>query len=104
MEHYYQPEIECASADQIRAWQDERLAKTVKRVYEHVEFYKKKMDQAGVRPEDIQSVDDLHRLPTTCGTLILTDFLRRRFLTAYASSLQAARPGAGWLRFIRSMT
>ena len=63
MEHYYQPEIECASADQIRAWQDERLAKTVKRVYEHVEFYKKKMDQAGVRPEDIQSVDDLHRLP-----------------------------------------
>ena len=32
MEHYYQPEIECASADQIRAWQDERLAKTVKRV------------------------------------------------------------------------
>ena len=32
MEHYYQPKIECASREQIRAWQDERLAKTVKRV------------------------------------------------------------------------
>lgn len=63
MEHYYQPEIECASQDQIRAWQDERLAKTVKRVYENVEFYRKKMDQTGVKPEDIRSVDDLHKLP-----------------------------------------
>lgn len=63
MEHYYQPDIECASRDQIRAWQDERLVKTVKRVYEHVDFYKKKMDQEGIRPEDIRSVDDLHKLP-----------------------------------------
>ena len=63
MEHYYQPEIECASQDQIRAWQDERLAKTVTRVYENVAFYKKKMDDAGITPSDIRSVDDLHKLP-----------------------------------------
>lgn len=63
MEHYYQPEIECAPRDQIRAWQSERLAKTVKHVYDHVEYYRKKMDEKGVRPEDIQSVDDLHKLP-----------------------------------------
>lgn len=63
MEHYYQPEIECASQEQIRAWQGERLAKTVKRVYENVEFYKKKMDEVGVKPEDIHSVEDLHKLP-----------------------------------------
>lgn len=63
MEHYYQPEIECASRDQIRAWQGKRLAKTVKRVYENVEFYRKRMDEMGVKPEDIQSVDDLHKLP-----------------------------------------
>ena len=29
MERYFQPEIECASREQIRAWQDERLVKTV---------------------------------------------------------------------------
>ena len=63
MEHYYQPEIECAPRNQIRAWQSERLAKTVKHVYEHVEYYRKKMDEKGVKPEDIQSVDDLHKLP-----------------------------------------
>ena len=63
MEHYYQPEIECASREQIQAWQDERLAKTVKRVYENVEFYKNKMDKHGVKPEDIQSAADLHKLP-----------------------------------------
>lgn len=63
MEHYYQQEIECASREQIRAWQDERLVKTVKRVYENVAFYRKKMDEAGIKPEDIHSVDDLHKLP-----------------------------------------
>ena len=63
MEHYYQPEIECASQEQIRAWQGERLVKTVKRVYENVEFYRKKMDEVGVKPEDIHSVEDLHKLP-----------------------------------------
>lgn len=63
MEHYYQPEIECASGEQIRAWQDERLAAQVKRVYENVEYYRKLMDKKGIKPEDIKSVDDLHKLP-----------------------------------------
>ena len=63
MERYYQPEIECASPEQIRAWQDERLVATVHRVYRDVPYYKQKMDAAGVSPDDIHSVDDLHKLP-----------------------------------------
>ena len=63
MPNYYQPEIECASQDQIRAWQDEGLVKTVHRVYENVPYYRKLMDQKGVTPDDIHSVDDLHKLP-----------------------------------------
>ncbi len=63
MEHYYQPEIECASREQIQAWQDERLAKTVKHVYENVTFYRNKMDEKGIKPEDIRSTKDLHKLP-----------------------------------------
>ena len=39
MENYFQPEIECASREQIRAWQDERLVETVKHVYENVPYY-----------------------------------------------------------------
>ncbi|MCI8755268.1 MAG: phenylacetate--CoA ligase [Oscillospiraceae bacterium] len=63
MPNYYQPEIECASQDQIRAWQDEGLVKTVHRVYENVPYYRNLMDQKGVTPDDIHSVDDLHKLP-----------------------------------------
>lgn len=63
MEHYYQKEIECAPREQIRAWQDERLVKTVKHVYENVPYYKNMMDQKGITPADIKSTDDLHKLP-----------------------------------------
>lgn len=63
MERYYQKEIETASQEQIRAWQDERLKNTVRHVYENVPFYRQRMEEAGVKPEDIQSVDDLHKLP-----------------------------------------
>ena len=63
MENYYQPEIECASREQIQAWQDETLVKQVKHVYEHVPYYRKKMEEKGVVPEDIRSTADLHKLP-----------------------------------------
>lgn len=63
MENYYQPEIECASREQIRQWQSERLVNTVKRVYENVPYYRNLMDKKGVTPDDIKSVDDLHKLP-----------------------------------------
>mgnify|MGYP004622322429 CR=1 FL=1 len=63
MSKYYQEEIETASREQIKQWQSERLVKTVKRVYENVEYYRNKMDEKGVKPEDIKSVDDLYKLP-----------------------------------------
>ena len=47
MENYYQKEIETASYEQIRAWQSERLVKTVKHVYENNTYYKKLMDENG---------------------------------------------------------
>lgn len=63
MENYYQPEVECASREQIREWQDERLTKQVKHVYDNVPYYRAKMEEVGLVPEDIKSVDDLHKLP-----------------------------------------
>ncbi|MGN8630234.1 phenylacetate--CoA ligase family protein [Blautia sp. HCP3S3_G3] len=63
MERYYQPEIECASREQIREWQSERLVKQVQNVWDNVPFYKKKMQEQGLEPGDIKSVDDLHKLP-----------------------------------------
>ena len=63
MEHYYQPEIECASRDEIERWQSERLVNQVRRVWENVPYYKKKMEEKGVTPEDIRSIEDLKKLP-----------------------------------------
>ena len=63
MERYYQPEIECASREQIRAWQNERLIPTVKRVYENVPYYRRLMEEKNVTPADIRTIDDLHKLP-----------------------------------------
>ena len=63
MAKYFQPEIECASLDEMRAIQNEKLVKQVKHVYENVEYYRNLMDEKDVKPEDIQSIDDLHKLP-----------------------------------------
>ena len=63
MPNYYQPEIECASLDEMRAIQNEKLVKHVKHVYDNVEYYRNLMDEKGVKPEDINSIDDLHKLP-----------------------------------------
>lgn len=63
MERYWQKEIETASRDQIVTWQNDRLVKTVKKVYENVPYYKKLMDEKGVLPDDINSIEDLPKLP-----------------------------------------
>lgn len=63
MANYFQPEIECASLEEMRAIQNEKLVKQVKHVYENVEYYRNLMDEKGVKPEDIRSIDDLHKLP-----------------------------------------
>lgn len=56
---------ECMSRDEIHNLQSARLKKMVDRVYHSVEFYRKKMQQMGLEPGDINSIDDLSKLPFT---------------------------------------
>lgn len=63
MSGYYQPEIECASREEIRKIQSERLVKQVQNVWDHVPMYRKRMEEKGLTPQDIRSVDDLPKLP-----------------------------------------
>ena len=63
MANYYQPEIETASREQIKAWQDERLVKQVQHVWDNVPYYRKKMEEKGLTPADIKGTADLHKLP-----------------------------------------
>ena len=49
----------------MRELQSERLRELVQRVYNNVPFYQKKMDNAGLKPTDIKSIDDISKLPFT---------------------------------------
>ena len=63
MERYYQESIERASREEIRKIQSEKLVSQVRHVWENVPYYRKKMEEKGVTPDDIRSVDDLKKLP-----------------------------------------
>ena len=69
MEHYYQPEIECASREQIQQWQDERLVKQVEHVWNNVPYYRAKMEAKGLTPKDIDSEDDCYDYDPDTRTL-----------------------------------
>lgn len=56
-------EMETLSKNKMERLQLERLQETVKRVYERVPFHKKAMDAAGVKPDDIQTIEDIQKLP-----------------------------------------
>jgi len=57
--------IERASRDEIVALQTDRLAATLRYVYDHVDVYRRSFDAHGVRPEDFSELSDLSRFPTT---------------------------------------
>ena len=63
MERYYQESIECATREEITKIQSERLRAQVRHVWDNVPYYRKKMEEKGVTPDDIQSVEDLSKLP-----------------------------------------
>ncbi len=62
-QNYYQKEIETMPVEDIKKLQSEKLRKQVKHVYENVAYYRDLMDKKGVKPEDINGIEDLHKLP-----------------------------------------
>ncbi len=65
MKNIRTPEFECMEREELKKLQGERLAKTVQRVYDNVPHYRAKMDEIGLKPSDIKTVDDLRKLPFT---------------------------------------
>lgn len=56
---------ECMSRDELADLQSKRLVKVVNRVYHNVEYYRKKMQEAGIEPGDIRGIEDIDKLPYT---------------------------------------
>ena len=63
MAKYFQEEIETMPVEQLKALQEEKFLKQVKFVYENNEYYRNLMDEKGIKPEDIKSMDDIQKLP-----------------------------------------
>ena len=60
---YYQESVERMPREALRKLQSERLVAQVKRMYERVECFRKRMDEMNLRAEDIHGLEDLPRLP-----------------------------------------
>ncbi|QSV45220.1 phenylacetate--CoA ligase family protein [Geobacter benzoatilyticus] len=61
----WDPTYECMAREDLRQLQLERLQATINRVYKNVTCYRNKFNELGIVPEDIQSLDDLQKLPFT---------------------------------------
>ena len=63
MAKYYQPEIETAPREKILEIQNEKLVKQIHHVWDNVPYYRHLMEEKGLTPDDIKTVDDIHKLP-----------------------------------------
>ena len=63
MQNFYQKDIECLNREELVKLQSERLKAQVKASYENVECFRNRMDEMGLKVEDIKGVEDLHKLP-----------------------------------------
>lgn len=61
----HNPDVECCSRERIRAIQLEKLIAQVAWTYERVEWYRNQMDEMGVKPSDIKTLEDVRKLPFT---------------------------------------
>ncbi|MDD4498302.1 MAG: phenylacetate--CoA ligase, partial [Methanosarcinaceae archaeon] len=65
MPEYWDPEIETMPVDELMKLQEVKLKELVHYVYENSPFYKQRFDEHGVHPDDIQTLEDLAKLPFT---------------------------------------
>jgi phenylacetate-CoA ligase len=62
---YWDQEKECMPREPLQELQLRRLKETIYRVYAFVPAYRAKMDAAGIKPDDINSLSDIRHLPFT---------------------------------------
>ena len=104
LSRYLEPELETASRADLTALQERRLREQVQHAHDASPFYRKKFDDAGVKPGDIRRLDDLRRLPFTTkdelkqdqvdhplwGTLLAVPF--EQCLRVHMTSATTGRP------------
>ena len=91
--------IETASQDELRTLQLERLKWSLRHCYENIAYYRQAFDEAGVAPEDLNSLDDLAKFPFTTKADLRDNYPfgmfavpRERVARIHASSGTTGRP------------
>ena len=62
---YYDQELECMSRPQLEAYQLGKLRHQLNHVYERSPLYRRKLDEAQIKPDDIRTMADIGRIPLT---------------------------------------
>jgi phenylacetate-CoA ligase len=83
-------ELERAPSPQQKAYQEERLAALIRHCYENVPYYRQVMDDRKLRPGDVQSIEDLAKLPILEKEDLRRNFDRLLSRTANRRSLRLA--------------
>ena len=96
---FWNENAECMNKEEKEKIQLERLQETVKLAYENVEFYKKRFDEIGLKPEDIKTLKDIEKIPFTTKSdlrqaypLGLLAVPREEIVEVHASSGTTGKP------------
>ena len=81
---YWNEKIETMPKEELQALQLELLQKLVKNTYRDSKFYRERMDAAGVKPEDIKTLDDIRKLPFMKKTDLRDNYPDKLFVRPYS--------------------
>ncbi len=62
-DNMWQKSIETMPREELKKLQSERLVAQVKRSYDNVECFRNRMDEVGLKPDDIKGIEDLYKIP-----------------------------------------
>jgi phenylacetate-CoA ligase len=96
---YYDPEIETMSRDELEALQLKRLKSQIKRCFEDSAFYREKYEKVGLEPEDIRSLEDIHKIPPVTKDELRDEQFNHppfgRYLVAQNDRIRELHPSSG---------
>src|SRR5487761_2499846 len=101
---YWSPSLDCASRDELRAIQDEKLAALTPFLYENSLFDRRRFDKLGLTPGDIRSVDDLVKWPPVDKKEMSEDLMANPPWGTYTTHDDEVWKERGWTLFPTSGT
>lgn len=101
---YWSPALDCASRDEIRAIQDDKLLNLTPFLYENSDFYRRRFDSLGLTPDDIRNHDDLLKWPPIDKKEMVEDLMAHPPWGTYTTHDDALWEQRGWTLFSTSGT